>query len=98
MPKKRPIPEKCGVTVYTIYHDRLISAHIWRGGGAEWGQGVGGKTLYLQNIEKVRSEQKQAEVWGAVSLLLVAQFLTALQNPSRIAVGKSAHRFVGRSA
>ncbi len=42
MPQNRPMPEKCGLTVYSISHRCLIFGHIQVGGRA--GAGGGGKS------------------------------------------------------
>jgi hypothetical protein len=39
MPQNRPVPEKCGLTVYSISHGRFIFAHIQVGGRARVGGG-----------------------------------------------------------
>jgi hypothetical protein len=43
MPQNRPMPEKCGLTVYSISHGHLIFTHIQVGGWGESG-GVGKAT------------------------------------------------------
>jgi hypothetical protein len=44
LPQNRPMPEKFGLTVYSISHDSLIFAHRW---GSGWEQRMGGKPLYV---------------------------------------------------
>ncbi len=57
LPQNRPMPEKCGLKVYSISHNRLIFAHIQVGGQGEQGWGkscwiykTGRKSIHGKNM------------------------------------------------